>query len=58
MYLIPKVQVDDIESLRGGIKKLSQKKRWANKYVRNNKVEITILMENAIGVRTFAFTLT
>ena len=41
-YLIPKVQVDDLESLRGGIKKLSHKKKWAGKYVRNNKVEITI----------------
>lgn len=42
MYLIPKIQVDDLDSLRSGIKKLIRKKKWASKYVRDNKVEITI----------------
>lgn len=41
-YLIPKVQVNNLESLRGGIRKIIHKKKWASKYVRNNKVEITI----------------
>lgn len=42
MYLIPKVQVDDLKSLKTGIKKLCCKKNWAKKYISNQRVEITI----------------
>ena len=42
MYLVPKVQVDDLRSLRTGIKKLCRKKYWAKKYISNQRVEITI----------------
>lgn len=42
MYLIPKVQVDDLKSLMAGIKKIARKKNWAKKYISNQRVEITI----------------
>jgi hypothetical protein len=41
-YLIPKVQVDDLKSLKTRLKKLCRKKDWEKKFIYNQRVEITI----------------